>query len=275
MDKDNQSVDGNPLPVTNNAPIAYNQWSAHIPPDLKDKGYWEPVKDQPLSLVLKNYGHAQERMGKSIVIPEKDDKEGWGKVFSKLGRPEKPEEYDYKLPEHKDIKWEPTMFGELNKVMHGLGATKDQVDGLVQWFTKDVVTKMEAHGAETQEKADKVLASIKKEHGSQADVSLAFARRAAETYFGAEVGKTFVDRNMHDEVLVKGMVKLGMQLAEDGAFGKKPLETEGAISREAAKTQITEIMSNRSHAYWGQPNLPDTQAALKKVEDLHKIAYPE
>ena len=275
MAEDNQQKDGT-LPIDNTSPIPYTQWSTHIPTELKDKGYWEPVKDQPLATVLKNYGHAQERMGKSIVLPDKpDDKDGWSKVFDKIGRPAKPEDYEYTLPEAKDVAWDKGMFTELNKVMHGLGATKDQVKGLVEWFTKDLVTKTEAANGEAKEKAEKVLASIKKDFGSQADVTLAFARRAAELYLGADVGKDFIDRNMADEKLVRGFVKLGKDLAEDGAFGKKPPELEGAISREAAVMQINEIMSNRAHPYWSTTNSPDQQAALKKVEELHKIAYPE
>lgn len=262
--------------TTNEQAIPFQQWSSHIPPDLKDKGYWEPLKDQPLSTVLKNYGHAQERMGKAIVLPDKpEDKEGWEKVYNKLGRPEKPEQYDYTLPEHEHIKWDKDTFGEFNKVIHSLGINKQQAKGLVEWFTKDVITKNEKAYESVKEKAEKVLGEVKKEYGSHADAKLALARRAAEMYLGPEVGKDFIDRNMYDDKLVKGFIKLGTQLAEDGVFGKKPLEFEGVVSRDEAKRQINEIMSDRNHPYWGNPSNPATQEALKRVEELHKIAYPE
>lgn len=256
--------------------IPFSQWASHIPPDLKDKGYWEPLKDQPLSTVLKNYGHAQERMGKSIVLPDKpEDKDGWEKIYTKLGRPEKPDQYDYTLPEHDMVKWDSGTFSEFNKVLHSHGVTKAQAKGIVEWFTKDVLTKNDSAYAKVKEKAEAVLASVKKEHGTQADTKLALARRAAETYLGSDVGKTFIDRNMHDETIVKGFIKLGAQLAEDGVFGKKVLEFEGVVSRDEAKRQINEIMSDRNHPYWGNPSNPTTKDALQRVEDLHKIAFPE
>ena len=256
-------------------PIGFDKWSTQIPTELKDKGYWEPVKDQPLSTVLKNYGHAQERMGKSIVVPEPADKEAWSKVFSKLGRPDDPTGYDYNLPEHKTIKWNPDMFKELNTTMHNLGATKEQVKGLVEWFTKDVITKQDAAQDAALAAADAAQAKFKKEFGTNFEANMAFGRRAAEMYFGPEFGKEFLDANMNDERIVRGMVKLGMQLAEDGAFGKKPVEYEGAISKEAAKTKINEVMSNRAHPYWSTTDSDARKAAYAEMENLHKIAFPE
>lgn len=276
MPEDNLPKDGpGTVPAAGPDPIAFNQWSAHIPTELKDKGYWEPVKDQPLATVLKNYGHAQERMGKSIVIPDKEDKDGWSKIYNKLGRPESPDKYQYELPQKEGLKWDEETFKSFTTVMHQLGASNDQVKGVVDWFTKDIITKNDSYFEQSKAKAEDVTTKLKKELGSGYDSSMALARRAAETYLGAEAGKDYVDRNITNESVVRGFIKLGKDLAEDGAFGKKPQELEGVISREAATQKILQIMSNRSHPYWGNPGNPETQAALAEMEDLHKIAYPE
>jgi len=270
----NQSVNTEVQPQTPQ-PIGFDQWSAHIPPDMKDKGYWALVKDQPLATVLKNYGAAQERMGKSILLPEKDDKEGQEKLWNKLGRPETPDKYQYKLPEHKSLKWDENVFKDFAKTAHSLGATNEQVAGLIDWFTKDVMTKNDKYANEMLQRHDEVVGKLKKEYGTNYDANIAIAKRAAVTYFGAEVGEKYIDDNIHNEPVVRGLVKLGLQLAEDGLFGKNPVEFQGAITREEAQKKINEIMGNRSHAYWGNPSDPATQAALLDVENLHKIAFPE
>lgn len=256
-------------------PIDYNQWSAHIPADMKEKGFWGNVKDQPLEVVLKNYGEAQTRLGKSIVLPEKEDKDGWNAVWGKLGRPESPDKYDYKLPEHEQLKWDPDTFKSFAAKAHELGAPNQVVSGLIDWFTKDVIAKNDNYANQFKETLAQTEGALKKEYGSNYDANIAFARRAAEMYLGADAGKDYVDKHMHEPAVVKGFVKLGLQLAEDGIFGKKPMEREGAISREAASKKIMEIMSDRSHAYWGNPGDAKTKDAQLEMENLHKIAYPE
>lgn len=72
---------------------------------IKNKGWDAPDGTKNLLTSYKNLeklrGVPEDRL---VKLPEKsDDSEGWGKVFEKLGRPEKPEGYEFQAPENSKI----------------------------------------------------------------------------------------------------------------------------------------------------------------------------
>ncbi|UOF78748.1 putative protease [Caudoviricetes sp.] len=249
-------------------------WQEHIPPDLKDKGCWAPVKDQPLSTVLKNYVHAQEHIGKAISIPDKeDDVEGWNKVYTRLGRPDSPDKYAYNLPKVDGLTWREEGFKDFSKVAHASGLTAKQATSVVDWFTK---TSGAQHQLQTQAALDaesKVSAALKQEYGTNYPAYMGFAKQAAAKYFGPGKADTVMDAFRHDPDVLKGLVRLGRELAEDGAFGTKPYESASGMAPGSAKDAIGKIMADRTHAYWGNPTDPRTAQAYADMENLHKLAY--
>lgn len=256
------------------APIGPDTWTKYIPQDLKDKGYWEPVKTANLDTVLKNYGHAQERLGRSVTVPDNpSDAEGWSKVYGKLGRPETPDGYKYELPQVEGINWDNQKVKEFHKAAHEMGLTNTQVEHFAKWVANDVKATLDDHVEKGMRKAAETEAFLKREYGPNYEMNIGIAKRASNMFFGNEATEELFATM--PEPIVKGLVKLGQQLNEDKAFGSNPPEMHGVVSKEAAIKKIGEIMGDRKHPYWGNPADPNTKAALQEVEDLHKIAYPE
>lgn len=253
--------------------ISAETWRQHIPADLKDKGYWKPVETADLGTVLKNYGHAQERLGKSIVIPEEGDAENWGKLHGKLGRPEKPDGYTYKLPTIDGVDWDKNALAELNTKAHEAGITDKQLGVIMDWYSNGLKKHVEGTLDKAHTKAAETEVKLKKEYAENYEANIAFAKRAARLYFGEEY-VTDVFSHM-DESTVKGLVKLGKQLAEDKAFGNNPPELQGVTSKEKAQEEINKVMSDRKHPYWGNEHDPATREAVKRMGQLHSIAFPE
>ena len=248
-------------------------WQDHIPADLKDKPYWGALKDGDLSTVLQSYGHAQERLGKSITLPESaEDVEGWAKVSEKL-RPASPDQYTIELPEVEGAQWDKEQFEWFRKVAFDNGLRADQFANVVKAFTdsrskayKDAVNQGLERSAVTQVK-------LQKELGPNYEMQLALAQRAGNLYFGQEVTESIV-ANMN-EPAIRGLMKLGKQLMEDGVFGANPPESNGITSKEAALKRIAQIGSDRTGPYWSRQETEAKRAAVKEMEDLHKIAFPQ
>ena len=247
-------------------------WQDHIPADLKDKPYWGTFKDSDLSGVLQSFGHAQERLGKSITLPDSaDDKEGWAKVGEKL-RPATVDGYQAKLPEVEGAAWDEAQFEWFKKVAYDNGLRTDQFTNIVDAFTQSRTKAYKDALDQGLERAAVTQVKLQKELGTNFDMQLALAKRAGNLYFGQEVTESIV-ANMNEPAL-RGLMKLGKQLMEDGVFGSNPPESQGITTKEEALKRIAQIGSDRTGPYWSRDNTPAKQAAVKEMEDLHKIAFP-
>ena len=91
MEEQNQQTTNQETPTFNFGDYK-SEFLGKVPEDQRESysNVLNNVKD--LDGVLNGYVHAQKQFGKAIFLPENE--EGWDKVYSKLGRPAKPEEYD-------------------------------------------------------------------------------------------------------------------------------------------------------------------------------------
>jgi hypothetical protein len=249
-------------------------WTKYIPEDLRDKGYWEPVKNADLSTVLKNYGHAQEKLGKTVFsIPDNpDDAESWSKIYDKLGRPKSPDDYKYELPKIDGQEWNQETIKDFNRVAHKIGLTNKQAQEFMKWLGSDLNAKLKAHTEAKLQEAATTEAKLKREFGKDYDARIALAKRAGALYFGQESVETWFDAM--PEPVIRGLMKLGEQLAEDKVFGTNPPEMQGITTKEEALRRIAEIGSDRNHPYWSRDrNDPRYKAAVEEMAQLHHIAY--
>lgn len=248
-------------------------WREHIPADLKDKGYWKPLENADLPTVLKGYANAQERLGKSITLPDKpDDTEGWNKIYSRMGRPDAPDKYQYEIPKVEGLDWGEGAFDDFNKLAHSVGLSNDQVSKIVKWMGEDVQVKVKKQTDDAATASAVTETKLKNEFGKNYEINKALARRAGINYFGEEITNELLSGM--NETVVRGLMKLGSQLAEDKAFGDNPVELQGAISKEDALRKIAEIGSDRKHPYWNSKD-PRHSEAQGEFTELHKVAFPD
>ena len=247
------------------------EWRQHIPSDMTEKGYWKPLEQADLSTVLKNYGHAQERLGRSITVPEENG--DFGPVYEKLGRPKTAAEYQVESPEVNGVGWRDDSFEAFKSVAHAKGLTQNQLSGIVDWFKTDLSAQLASAEDTGREQAAVVEVKLKKELGPNYDMDVALAKRTGNLFFGLEATEEWFDTM--PEPVVRGLLKLGKQMAEDKVFGNSPPEMNGITTKEQAMKRIAEIGGDRNHAYWSFGDTPLKQAAIQEMESLHYIAFPE
>ena len=145
--------------------VSYEQWSAAIPEKYRGddhKSYWEAVKGKGLSGVLQNYAEAQRYLSGATRLPGKDAKpEEWDALYTKLGRPAKPEEYaaatkPAQMPE--GLGWQPEMLSMAYNAFHKAGLTPTQAQAMLDHYA---AVALQGHDSEKQ-KSGSALAEAEK-----------------------------------------------------------------------------------------------------------------
>lgn len=174
-----------------------------------------------------------DKAGRGIIWPKDDaDTEGWKAIHARLGVPETPDAYKIPVPEGGS----PEFAKAIAPVMHKLGLTAKQAEGLAAYvneYEKDQSTKFEA---EQKARIDADLAKFKGELGASYDATVSLAKRAA----GSLGIKDEQFAGLEEALGLRGTVELfaaiGKKLGEDtfvgeGSSGPKDLSVEAARAR--------------------------------------------
>lgn len=131
------------------APGGAAPWYGGFEPDLRGyietKGFPSDVKG--LAALADGYRNLEKHFGvpaeQLLKLPkDENDKETWNKIYDRLGRPAKPEEYELPVPAGVDDSY--AKF--ISTAMHELGITKKQAQTLAA-KQNDFVAKQEAAAA--------------------------------------------------------------------------------------------------------------------------------
>src|SRR5579885_1096121 len=111
---------------------------AQVPENIRGEAYFKDIKDVP-TLALKAYPQAK-LIGRDpetmVVIPGPDDAEGWARLWQKLGRPEKPEEYKFAAPQLPEgLTLDESLHQAFTAKVHELGLSQRQAEQLISGGT--------------------------------------------------------------------------------------------------------------------------------------------
>lgn len=247
-------------------------WRQAIPPEYKDEKTLASYKD--FGAFVKSAVEAQKLIGASIRLPsEKDPPEEatkkWQEIYTKLGRPETPEQYAASLPVIEGLQWDPAVETAFKQTAHQLGLTTPQLKGVLDFYGQTVVQQMEA-GLKTLKES---RAALEQEWGPRTDYNLQLAQKAMAHYGDADLAARLDQTGWgNDPALVKLFAKLGAELAEDGIINTDLAGQTSAV--EEAKAKIAAIRSDRAHPY----NSPAAdaaarEAAIQEMDRLYAIAF--
>lgn len=247
-------------------------WYGSFEPDLK--GYIEtkgfPADEKGLSALASSYRNLEKHFGvpaeQLLKLPkDENDKDGWGKIYERLGRPEKPEEYQLPTPEGDDGEY--AKF--ISTVMHDLGITKKQAQALAAKQNEFIGEMTKREVAAYQETIKTQDQALKSEWGPGYDKRVQIAKGAfAELGLKPEVVDA-MEKAIGFAETMKFFHTIGSKIGEDkfvSAEGSPGFA--GAMSPAAAAARIDAIK--------GDPVLSAKyiagDAALKaEMDKLHHI----
>lgn len=250
-------------------------WTASLPEGVK--GFAELKGWKDVGQVIESYqglekltGHPQERL---VALPkDATDQAAWDRVYEKMGRPLKPEEYGLAAGEGAD----PEFAGWASKTFHKLGLSKTQAAEIAKEWTGYAQGLEQKMISEANTKSQLADTQLKTEWGAAYDQNVRQAQLAARE-FGV---KTEVVEALEDVMGYDGVMKLfhniGSKLGQAPfvAGGKGQTSFSGAMTPDAAKAQIKIYQSGQDPEFTKKYLAGDTEAR-QKMELLHRWANPE
>ena len=263
---DDPGLPGNP---NGEGAIGFETWSKAIPQELAAEKVWEPLKDKALPDVLKGYVEAQKMIGGSLRIPKDDAApEEWAKFYSKLGRPETPDKYEYQPPALPEGMWDKDQEKQAVALMHELGLNSKQVQRLMEFEGKR--SNQFLQNQALQRKAN--VEAVKQEWGVDFPrrtklASDGFLHVAKAAGIDKEALEFIEKTGMGDHpVFLKLFHRVGEMLAEDGWIGG---DVPGFGND--AQAQINTILGDQKHPYWDARH-PEHAQAVAHMRTLHQRA---
>jgi len=199
-------------------------WKAQLKGDLKDNEFFNQFGS--VTDVGKYALDAQGKLKDAIIIGEGASEDEIAKVFAKLGKPEKPEEYKIGKPENwpENVPYDVKSDQEFQKVAHSLHLTGKQAEGLHNWYHellgRAIKEQVEGNKAAAEKKeTDRVNAinALKVKWGDEGwKANIALASRAIDTY-GGEGFRDYLEETGlgNDPRMINTFVSIGKAVGED------------------------------------------------------------
>jgi len=242
-------------------------WQGELPEDLRENETLAGVKT--LSGMAKMLVSAESMVGADkVVIPaEGASEEDMNAYYTKLGRPEKAENYELKPPE--GLAYGDDDLVGFRNAAHKAGLSAAQVTALFDWHGGLSVEKVKAADLQGKETLVASELALKKEWGSAYDQNFALATKAVRTFTDEESVEALEKGLGNDPAMIKMMHKVGAAISEEKLKGNAPIYTPGEN-----KDAINKIMGNLKHPYHDKKH-PGHDVAVQQVQKLYAALYPE
>ena len=199
--------------------------SLNLPPEdvgyIQNKGWVDsPVKMfESYKNLEKLHGVGPEQL---LKLPKQEDVEGWGKVYDRLGRPAKPEEYgEIKPPEGKTWVLDEERIKQADLAMHKAGLNKAQRDAIISSVAEYETTQFVNYGKEVVEKSEVELSALKQEGGAGFEERSTLAKRAVRTFLpgdNEDAKNALLDKieaSVGTSTMLKMFANIGERMMED------------------------------------------------------------
>lgn len=257
------AADDNAEAVTQPVPAATttsDDWKASLPEDLR--GHPTLEKFTSTESLAKSYINAAKMIGADkVIIPKEGDEEGWNQVWTRLGRPDSVEGYEFKPPEQipEGLQYSAEVDGKLSAMFHKRGLPKSMAaglrDDLIGLVTEGGLVSLEQKNAEAeaQEKAiERAEKALQAEWGDAFSQRSKMALKAAEANFPPDAFAALeANGSFNNPSVVKALYDLGLkvqgekQLIGDIALEASPGDLDAAISKFQADNMAA--LTDKAH----------------------------
>lgn len=259
-------------PVAPAAPAAPETWYSKAADDVRGyvemKGWKDPFE------VVTGYKNLEKLVGlpadQILRMPKADDAEGVMKVFDKLGRPAKADDYGLKAPEGVSENF----VKNASAWFHEIGLTKNQASKLVEKLGADVAqtrqAAAEAEALQVKEGAEK----INKEWGAALEKNKAIVDGVAREFGMSAEQVLGLRKALGVDGAMNFLYSIGKKLGEDTFVAQNggPKGFGQAMTPGEAKARIESLRSDPEFA----AKYANGGAKEKEEMDrLHQFAYPE
>ena len=252
-------------------------WTAGLAEDAQ--GYVENKGWKGADQMLDSYRNLEKAMGapgdQVLHLPKNaEDAEAWGKVYSKLGRPEDASGYELNGPEVPEGSLDLTP--DLASWAHEAGLSKTQAQSIFEKYNGRMEQAVQEHENQRLEQASADEAALRKDWGGAWEENVAAGSR-----FRQKFGINDATMNKLEDALgFRGVLELaaeigrglgehqGMPSGEDSGAG-----SQFGMTPAAAKAKIADLfLDDKFKSDYLVKGLPEAKARMNR---LHALAHPE
>lgn len=259
------------------AGVSWDAVKATLPDDLKNDTSLSTIKD--FQGLVKGYVHGQKMIGKgNVPIPDAKHatREDWLQVYRKLGAPDKPEDFKFKLPDGvKDEGTAAEFLKSMRETAVKAGIMPWQFEEVFGAFYKHTNDRLTADAAEFKRAEAEDKAALKVAWGAAYDSQVKRANVAFKELVPDEGDrKRLIEDGLGAHpVVMKILAGASKYFKEDTFIGHGEGDVSGVTPAMALK-KAKDIQGDKNHPY-RNPTHPNHMAAKKEVQDLYKLAFPE
>lgn len=214
--------------------------------------------------IIKSFRETERLVGLDKLPMPKDlnDKDGYSRVYDRLGRPKSAADYGLKPADGGDPAFATTMA----EVFHGLGLNKSQVDGIVGKYGEHAAAATAAANAEFARNSAAELDATRKEWGPSADQNFAAAQRATLQFGIDQPTMEKIERAIGTKAMLGLFSKIGGGLSEDRGAGVG--NAAGFMTPEAAQAKLNDLKADQG---WTKRYLDGGQVERAEYDKLITI----
>ena len=221
--------------------------------------------------LAKSYINAVKMIGQDkIVIPNKNStQEVWEEAYTKLGRPETPDQYNLKV-QSDVVKMDDSAIKSFAEQSHKLGLNSKQAEGILDFYKNNMegIAQQSKIDTETSQAQSEQL--LRQEWGRDFDAKVKQAGAIAKANINPEVLDMTLSNGTrlgdHPEI-IKGFAKIASMMSEDKMV---TTESENVNSNADIETEISSITNDINGPYWNKSN-PDHDKVVQQVYTLREM----
>ena len=217
---------------------------------------------------VKSYLSAQKLVGANkVAIPNKmATDEDWEEVFNKLGRPSKPEGYEYSF---KEDEVNPDQLKSFNETAYRIGLLPKQAERIIKFYNEMNEQQQADQTKQFEVKQAEAMTDLKKEFGPTYNKRLDQAKKLAVETLGSEMLNNTILQDgsrLGDNVsVIKAFSMLADKLSEDEIIKGEGTSYQTASEIEKEISELTEDGS----PYW-QKTHPNHAKTVDRVFKLRE-----
>ena len=224
-----------------------------------------------IDALAKSYINATKMIGQDkIVIPNKNStEEVWEEAYTKLGRPETPDQYNLKV-QSDVVKMDDNAIKSFAEQSHKLGLNNKQAEGILNFYKNNMEGIAQQSKIDTETAQAQSEQVLRQEWGREFDAKVKQAGAIAKANINPEVLDMTLSNGTrlgdHPEI-IKGFAKIASMMSEDKMV---TTESENVNSNADIETEISSITNDINGPYWNKSH-PDHDKVVQQVYTLREM----
>lgn len=230
-------------------------WRESLPEPIRAEKSFDVFKGKDWNevgpVMAKSYLDSQKMIGGSVRVPKPDatpeEKQKFNdEIYTKLGRPDKPESYEFKRPAFAEGLWDANLEKTFLGIAHKMGLNHSQVQEIINFESSRIQTGLQANAKAREGN----VSQLKNEWGAdfprKAELAKrAFTQLATDAGIIAEAKDFFINTGLGDHpIILKMFHEVGEILAESGFIDGR---VSGVDNAESVKSKIDAMFTDPKH----------------------------